>query len=364
MRIAFDARMVGHTPDHGISRYAFEFLKSFKGVLSGDKVFVFIGKESFLKDYQFLFPFKFIETKSKWLGAGEQIEIPYFLLKKKISLFHSPSFFVPFFCPCAFLITIHDLNHLVRSSDYSKAHKFYYKNIIKHQLIAAFRILTVSNFTKKEIIRYYGSGLEKKISVTYNGVETKSFPKEKLENFRLKRKLPEEFCFCLFNGKKHKNIERLISVYSEIKTEIPLVVCGKNSKILRGKIPSNFHKFIFLESLSEEELFSCYSLCKFFLFPSLYEGFGLPPLEALASGAEVLSSNSSAMPEILRDNVTYFDPSSRVSMKRVVSKALSQVLVRRKGEPSERKEFMKIFSWSSLGEESQKIYEEFSKKPL
>lgn len=354
-KIAFDGRCLTKPPRHGIARYAFEILKNLPHSRCDFDVFIFLRKESFLFEENFAKEFKFILLKSKEKSLLEQIEIPYKLFKLRIDLFYSPSFMIPFFCPKPFIFTMHDVNHLARPEDYTFLHRLYYRFIIASQIKRARFLITVSEFSKKEILKYYGKNIKGKIKVFPCGVQLPSLSFERKKELKKQLNLPEKFCFCLSNGKKHKNIENLLKAYQKLESPPTLLVAGK----LPAEVTENIldaKRFLFLESLTEEGLVTCYSLCEWFLFPSLYEGFGLPPLEALSCGARVLSSKESSLPEVLGEEVSYFKGLSVEELFLGLSEALSRPSRANKEEIEKRIRHAASFSWKSLGESIAALY--------
>lgn len=362
LKVAIDGRMISNEPLHGISRYALELLKNLKP--SGEIIFYLFVSKDFPQSLKSEFTsFTFISLRSKWLSLGEQGELPYLLWKYKIDLFHSPSFMIPFLCPCPFVITLHDMNHLALHEYYSSLHKIYYQSIIRRQVKKAFRVLTVSQFSKSEIKKYYGPLVEEKTLVVPNGLSLEALKERDLLSLREKLQLPTKYLFCLSNGKAHKNIERLVLQYATLETTVPLVICGKLPETLHTSSLLASKKFLHFESLSESELSACYTLAHSFIFPSLYEGFGLPSLEALALGTRVICSKRSSLPEILGDKALYFDPEDDASLRRALALGLElQVL-----SPEEKQrgvDYAKSFKWSSLSKRSQDLYRIYAKKTV
>lgn len=354
-RIAIDGRFITDPPSHGIARYSFEILKNLKLEEKKFQVFVFVRKNSFLKNELFQTKFVFLETGAKPISLKEQFIIPFYLLKFKIDFFHSPSFLVPFFCPKPFVLTLHDVNHLVREKDYTIFHKIYYRFVVSVQIRLAKFVVTVSSFSKKEILNYYGEQFEKKIKIFPCGVELHPLSFSSKERVRKKLNLPKKFCFCLSSPKKHKNIRNLLLAYSKLDTNVFLVVAGSLPQdVTKNSFPAS--KFLFLDTLSEEELVACYSLCDLFVFPSFYEGFGLPPLEALSFGAHVLSSKESALYEVLQDEVSYFDTLDCDGLLHGLRKTFSEFKLETKEKKEKRSLFTRGFSWNLMTENIAALY--------
>jgi glycosyltransferase involved in cell wall biosynthesis len=189
---------------------------------------IIINPGSPLEDVVWPDHMKLLKIKASWISFREQWELPKILKQKKVDLFHSPSFIAPIVCPCRLIMTIHDLNHLVLPQFYTPFHQFYYQVFVRRCIHQSEYILTVSHFSKQEIVRNLNLDPDK-VFVTYNGVSPQ-YTRVNDENFlqyvRDIYELPEDFIFCLSNNKPHKNVQQLVRAYCFSDIEVPLVLAS------------------------------------------------------------------------------------------------------------------------------------------
>lgn len=261
-----------------------------------------------------------------WYSFQEQLRLPFILKKLKPDLVHFPHFNVPLFYRGRFVLTIHDLIMTkYPSQKASTLNKLFfvikrwgYQITIKSAVRRAAKIIAVSKFTAQDIKNYFspkasqpplgsesrGRGLADKISVIYEGVSEARDPEEVSG-------LPDKFLFYVGNAYPHKNLAFLLTVFEEFKKSHPdfyLILAGQTSYFYeRLKKQAGSH-VIFTGLLSDAQLAWYYQKATAYIFPSLYEGFGLPPLEAMSYHLPVLSSHSSCLPEVLGNAALYFDP--------------------------------------------------------
>lgn len=363
MDVIIDARMVNEHL-HGIARYTYEIIKN---ISSNDdiKFKVLINDLQMAKKIFGGFKnIEFITMKSKFLSFGEQVEIPHIINKYKNEvIFHSPSFVCSPFAKCNMVMTIHDLNHIKLPQYYSPFHKYYYKYIVKPSALKCKKIFTVSNFSKSEIVKWLNCD-ERKVVVTYNGVDSKYKKindKIKLNEIKRKYNLPDNFILYIGNLKQHKNVEMLIKAIKKVKYDMKLVINGKpNESIL--KIINELkvkNRIEFIGYIDENDLPYIYNLARIFAFISLYEGFGLPVLEARACGCPVIVSNSSSLPEVAGNSSVLVDPNNELKIVNAIndylSKPIDAEMIKRDSEEAKK------FRWEITSAKTLEVYRSIGK---
>jgi glycosyltransferase involved in cell wall biosynthesis len=222
-------------------------------------------------------------------------------------LFFSPGYNTPLYCPAPFIFTIHDLSHVFCPENTGPAIQLYYATIMKRACRRAAKILTVSEFTRGQIIQWAGVPAGKVFNVGC-GVDSSYTPEGEVYG------LPFPYLLCVSNRKPHKNEFRVVEAFAKARLDagIHLVFTGESTLELadfidRQRIKARAN---FVGMVSEEKLPALYRGAKALIFPSLYEGFGLPLLEAMACGTPVVTSNVTGMPEIAEDAALLVDPTS------------------------------------------------------
>ncbi|RJO59185.1 glycosyltransferase family 1 protein [Candidatus Parcubacteria bacterium] len=321
MRIGIDARFYGSI-GKGLGRYT-ERLITYLEKIARHEFVIFLRKENY-DEYQ---PSAKNFTKQladfQWYTFEEQRKFPALLRANHLDLIHYPHFNVPFFSPKPFVVTIHDLilTHFpTRRATTLGPIKYWFKQLAYRMVLSravqkAERILTVSNFTQKDIQKYFGYD-PRKIVVAYEAVD--GFPQTQVPDDEILRKyyIQKPYLLYVGNAYPHKNLEKLIEFFKALPPNYRnlkmVIVCKPdyflNNLVSQLKASGLENRFIFTGFVPDAELGALYQHAHAFIFPSLYEGFGLPPLEALALGVPVLSSNKASLPEVLGGAVTYFDP--------------------------------------------------------
>lgn len=305
----------------------------------------------------------------------DQIALSRTIRKDKITLFFTPLDKIPCFLNCPTILTIHDLlffsiTHLRGFQKY--LYEYLYLMSRSMMLKKANVIITVSNFSRDDIVKIFRVPAEK-IRVVYNGVPDHYQPVidgGKIERIKVKYRVQGRYILYVGNFKPHKNVFTLIEAYQKLSSQykIPynLVLAGKKNK--DSETIQNFihinqmeSRVFFTDFVSEEDLPSLYSGADIFVFPSLYEGFGIPPLEAMACGTPVIVSNQTSLPEIIDDAGIITD--ARLSQKLAESMLLLLTNEDLKKEMRERG-FKRVqkFTVKKSAEGILKVMEEVIKK--
>lgn len=362
--VVIDARMAGETEGHGIARYVQELVKNLITLPSPQMKFVLLvnADSPFLK---VALPenFSIRMMRFKWISLLGMIELAVLLRRLKPNLVHSPSYLVPLFSKTPLVCTIHDLNHVVLAENYSLAHKVYYNLILPYYLKLIRRVITVSHFSKSEILKFLNID-PARVEVIYNGispnfVERSQQSPEQIEKFKRRYELPDEFILSSGNRKPHKNMAKLVEAYCKGDFNMPLVLRTEFDPQLLA-IAEKYnkrHAIHFLRFVTYEEFPYLYCLAKVFVFPSVYEGFGLPPLEAAACGVPVIVSNRSSLPEVMKTAARFVDPNDSTEMMNAIKSLLTDQTER--AAMSERGlSVVKQYAWRRMAQQTLSLYRE------
>ncbi|RMH78796.1 MAG: glycosyltransferase family 1 protein [Calditrichaeota bacterium] len=263
-----------------------------------------------------------VPLNSPIYSIREQARLP--LSVPQCDVFWSPHFNIPYFPIRAKkrLVTIHDVYHLAFAHELPLLQRLYARMIFRRIAAIADGVITVSRFSANEIHNHLDLGADK-VRVIYNGVDSSRFhPVENaslLIETREKFHLPERFILFVGNVKPHKNLSRLLQACKAVRERFPdlhLVVVGTveglrtvDREFVREMSRLEANPFLrFLQNVPDETLPMLYNLADFCAVPSLYEGFGLPVLEAMACGCPVAASRIGSIREVAGDAVAYFDP--------------------------------------------------------
>lgn len=248
-------------------------------------------------------------------------------ITKDCDLFWSPHYNIPVFCKSPLLVTIHDVAHLALPEFYTNnlLKKFYAGFMFRRIKSKANHIITDSNFSKGEIVKHTGIE-ESRISTIHIGINDNWFRIADSES-----PFPEKYILYVGNVKPHKNLPRLILAFKSIMNSIDhhLIIVGEKSNFITAdpftiQIAEDLKDKVHFTGYVSNELLKRYvKHAKALICPSLYEGFGLPPLEAMAAGIPAIVSDIPAHREMLHDAPEYFDPTSEESISSNILKVLS-----------------------------------------
>ena len=342
--VFIDARLIFYA---GVGRYLRELIyniceidKDISFYLLGDKKKLAEFIESDKSDVLSMERFTLLDSRAKKYSFGEQFVLQYLFIKysKRVDLFFCPHFNVPlFYLPKNSVVTVHDLTFFKFSSYFGNIKTFIAKILLKRTLKNAQKIITDSNFVKKDIIAMFGINenlvkiLEDKIEVVYPGLGKSFAPvtEDEVLRFKTEKKLGQYILYC-GNRKKHKNIVNMIKAFDVAKKDLPdikLVIIGlrfKEHDFADKYIEeNNIRDIVQLKNVPDDELRLYYGAAEAFAFFSLSEGFGFAPLEAASCGTPLILSSAAALPEVFAGAAIFTDPCDIMDMadaiKRVVS---------------------------------------------
>ena len=381
-RIGIDARFYGPI-GKGLGRYTQEVVDNIIKLDEVSEYVIFLTKANFDEFVCDGIRVTKVLADVRWYTFKEQLVMPWLLAKARLDLVHFPHFNVPFFYFGKFIVTIHDLILIkyptVRATTLSPwlywIKNLAYRMIIWSAVHRAIKIVTVSNFTKQDILKHFSVEADK-VEVIYEGVANLAKGRDSLfdknshdKEALLRYNISKPFLLYVGNVYPHKNLERLLKVFSKIRAKQPdlhLVLVGKEDyfqeqlKVVAKKMSlwraSGDSPVIFSGYVADDDLEVLFKEATSYVFPSLYEGFGLPPLEAMAKGCAVVSSNRSSMPEVLGEAALYFDPEDETDMETKIIKIISDKSLREK-LIAKGYEQAKLYSWWECARAINKIYQ-------
>jgi glycosyltransferase involved in cell wall biosynthesis len=377
VRVAIDIRRM---TDFGVGTYTRNVVRAL-GRLDHENEYVLIGSLNKVSEIGFLPPnFQTVALHEDDTSVKGYFECRAILRRLNCDLVHIPHlFWLPRALPCPYVITVHDLlEHMYRAHDGSGVMRTLHFQLTRRVLKRAARILAVSKFTKTEIEKLFGIP-SSRIEVVYNAIDPRFLHGHASDADRqfLTQRYQITYPFLLYAGRisPHKNLVRIIEAFSALKAELDkegkfpdlkLIIIGDElSKhpdlrrtVIRGGVQNDVR---FLGFVPIEVLRIFYDAAKIFVFPSLYEGFGLPPLEAMAHGTPVLTSNTSSVPEVVGNAAVLVNAENvfeimRAMLRVLLDKPLRERLKQRGYEQ------VKKFSWDESARQILAVYSEVAGK--
>lgn len=342
--MCIDVRMALHS---GIGTYIRNIIPALSNVFK----LKLICHPDLIDGWPFLRQSDLITTSCPIYSVQEQVILPF--LVPSCDIFWSPHYNFPW-APLRAkkkIVTIHDVYHLTGPLNILK--RWYARQMVRKAVQQADQIVTVSRFTQGELVKF-NRGSEKKISIIPLGVDSARFsPSNSHDEVKLKYQLPDRYFLYVGNLASHKNIGRLLIAWDLIREKLPgtkLVLVTKN----KIELPEGI---LLLNHVLDEELPTLYAHARALIHPSLYEGFGLTPLEAMSCGCPVIVSKVASLPEVCTDSVLYIDPYKIEEMAAAMEKLsqddhLRAELIKKGLQRSE------MFSWEKTVEAHIKIFME------
>jgi glycosyltransferase involved in cell wall biosynthesis len=298
--------------------------------------------------------------------AWEQTRLPALARRYRLDLLHSPHYTMPYLLPCASVVTFHDMTFFLYPQVHKTYKRLFFKSTIRLSAKRAKAIIADSESTRQDILGILKLAPEKVTAVPL-GVSDVYQPvrsPDALEGVRSRYRLPPKIILCVSELQARKNLPTLIRAYGRLVQQgltHSLVIAGRKGwlyeELFQAVQALNLSdRVIFTGYVTEQDLPLLYNSADVFVYPSLYEGFGLPVLEAMACGIPVVTSNVSSMPEITGDAGLLVDPYDVDAMADAIRRA---VVDREFHAELECKglERAKMFSWDRTAKETSAVYE-------
>jgi glycosyltransferase involved in cell wall biosynthesis len=295
------------------------------------------------------------------------------LRRQCADLVHFPDQSLPLLpvLPCPSVVTVHDLTTYRYTEAYTRGKVLYKKLATRAAMRQATRIIAVSQSTKQDILDLFGVS-ENQVRAVYSGLDRRFRPVEdcsKLERTRTALGLPEQYILHVGSIDPRKNLVTLFKALAILRDDdlrVRLVVAGSREYNYRPVFDTVQalaleDQVLFLGFVSDAELVDVYNLAQLFVFPSIHEGFGYPPLEAMACGTPVIVSNSSSLPEIVDDAALQVDPFNAAEIATAIRLLLTNSELREQ-LASRGMQRAATFAWERTARETLKVYEEVVRK--
>ncbi|MDQ3098564.1 MAG: glycosyltransferase family 4 protein [bacterium] len=375
MRIGIDGNEANVFDRVGSGMYAYQVLKHLYELDSWNEYTIYL-KHTPIRDMpeeRKNWKYKVIGPEKLWTQFALPLRL--FIDGKKLDLFFSPGHYAPRFCPCKTVISVLDTAYLRFPEYFKKSDLIQLKSWSKYSIKKASHILTISESSKQDIVKYYGIEPHK-VTVTYLGYDTETFkPVEDQEKIRTvldKYGFKQPYILYLGTLQPRKNIVRLIQAFKDLISQdnyshigLKLVIVGKKGWLYQ-EIFSEVKKLqledvvVFTGYITDDEKPAILSGAVLYTLPSLYEGFGIPVLEAMACGTPVVVSRISSLPEVVGEYGVLIDPYNIKSISDGLKLLVNDTTLREQMKQSGLK-WVKQFDWMHTARTTLGVLESFRK---
>ncbi|MCX7792487.1 MAG: glycosyltransferase family 4 protein [Chloroflexaceae bacterium] len=372
MHIAINAHLLAHTRSFrraGISHYVEQVLIQLGQIDRSNRYSIYTTRGLDQRALGLPDNFRVIPSRLPTINPRvripwEQVLAPLLLRRSGADLFHGVHSVVPLTCPVPSVVTVHDLAFIRFPQTFRAYNRIYLDVATRLSVRRAARILVVSEHTRREVIGLLGVAPDR-VVVTPNAVREHFRPPDPalLEAFRACKGLPERFVLYVGTLEPRKNLTTLLEAYAEVarRQATPLLVGGGKGWLYdavfqRLEALGLREQVRFVGYLDEEELPLWYAAATVFVFPSIYEGFGMPPLEAMACGTPVVASNTSSLPEVVGDAGLTVSPYDSAALAEAISRVLDDADLRQELRERGLRQ-ARAFSWRVTAERTLAAYE-------
>jgi glycosyltransferase involved in cell wall biosynthesis len=374
MKIGINARYI-QKQRTGIENYLHNLIKHLKLTDHTDEFMLYFGNDKPIPQDvlggNFTSDIPSMSTNSQIKRIlWEHFYIPQALKRDKIDVFHEPSFIAPIFKSCPTITTVYDLAFIFHPECFTRRNVLYLNTMLSRSVRSSDRIIAISNSTKNDIINHFNIE-QNKVRVVYCGYNDyfrAMDSKEACAGTLRKHGITGEFLLNVSMISPRKNLLTLLrsfkSARAKRKTGLQLVIAGSKGwlyeEIFEEVSKLSLEKYvIFTGYIPDEELLHLYNSAALMVYPSIYEGFGLPVLEAMACGCPVIASNTSSLPEVCGDAALLVNPLDAEGLSESICKALEDNAFRNRMAVRGFQR-IKSFSWSKAANETLQLYKELA----
>ncbi|MBX2945144.1 MAG: glycosyltransferase family 4 protein [Cyclobacteriaceae bacterium] len=378
MKIGIEVQRLFRKKRFGIEIAAVELLHELHKIKTNHQFIILAAQNNHENKLYDCKNFTIRTVRGKLFFDFEQFFLPVAAKHEQLNILHCTGNTTPLYCSKPIVQTLHDiifLDPIPKSDSYYQRYGNLYRRIIVPQACKKSEaIITVSNYEKKRMVERLKIE-EEKVHVIHNGVSSifkKTVDAEKLKETRIKYCLPDNFILFLGNTSARKNPERVLAAYlgyaKKSTAPLPLVTPGLPRDFILDNLKKSgelnlINKIYAPGYIDQDDLVHLYSLSKLFLFPSLSEGFGMPLLEAMACGVPVITSNTSALPEIAGDAAKLIDPNSVENIRDAIHELLEHPALLEDYCHRGLKQ-VQNFQWKHAAEKTLDIYERVYHKSI
>lgn len=378
MRIGINAHLLAFSEDYrqaGLSRYIHEMVMRVPAILEGDRFTAFVGKAPVPEAFQTAKPRNLALSISHLPTSRapvrilwEQTALPVAQWKKRLNLLHCPVNVIPIVSPCPAVVTVHDLVFLRYPQAFKPMKRRYLAAMTGWSCRHAAHVIAVSEATRQDVIALLGVATER-VTTVHNGVGEQFRPvaQSERDRFRLEKGIAGRIVLYVGTLEPRKNIPSLLKAFATVATEpefadVTLLVGGSKGwyydeifELADQLGLAGSGRVRFLGRVPDDELPLWYNVCTVFAYPSLYEGFGLPVLEAMSCGAPVIAANTSSFPEVVGDAGVLLDPHDVSAWSGAIRSLLTGTEVAARLAENGLKR-ASTFSWQKAARQTAEVY--------
>lgn len=383
MKIGIEAQRIFRKKKHGMDMVALELIRNLQQIDTVNEYVIFVKPDEDNTVLKQTPNFKIVELQGSAYPLWEQVALPRAAEKYGCDVLHCTSNTAPLFCKVPLVVTLHDIIYMESSawsiltgkgSNYQKFGNVYRRLVVPAIMKKAKKIITVSDFEKKCISNFFKIAGDERLVTVYNGVSNYFKPVADtmlLQSVKQKYNLPDRFFFFLGNTHPKKNTPGTLKAFSDFLKitghDVKLVMIDYDKTELEKILaaignPALIEKIVLTGYINNQDLPAIYSQCSLFLYPSLRESFGIPIIEAMASGAPVITSQTSSMPEVSGDAAVLINPFKAEEITDAMKGIYENQQVRQQMIADGLQQAAK-FSWKVMAQDVLEIYQQVCHQP-